>query len=72
VPRWRAVRSLFGFAKKHGLIFANPARRLKADAPSTSLLPMDDTEIRAVKQVISSPACDLLADEPEHDQGERE
>jgi integrase len=56
-----AVRSLFRFAKKHGLIFANPARRLKADTPATSLLPMDDTEIRAVEQAISSPAQRLMA-----------
>lgn len=39
-----AVRSLFGFAKKQGLIFANPARRLKADAPAVSLLPIGDDE----------------------------
>src|SRR5262249_27865542 len=51
-----AVRSLFGFAKKQGLIFANPARRLKADAPAVSLLPIDDDEIRAVERAISGPA----------------
>jgi integrase len=55
-----AVRSLFRFAKKHGLIFANPARRLKADAPAVSLLPMDDAEIRAVERAISSPAQRLM------------
>ena len=50
-----AVRSLFRFAKKHGLIFASPARLLKADAPAVSLLPMDDAEIRAVERAICSP-----------------
>jgi site-specific recombinase XerD len=55
-----AVRSLFRFAKKHGLIFANPARRLKADTPDISLLPMDDAEIRAVEQAITSPGQRLI------------
>jgi integrase len=55
-----AVRSLFGFAKKRGLIFANPARRLKAGVPAVSLLPMDDAEIRAVERAISRPAQRLM------------
>jgi len=55
-----AVRSLFGFAKKQGLIFANPARRLKADAPAVSLLPIDDDEIRATERAISGPAQRLM------------
>lgn len=55
-----AVRSLFGFAKKQGLIFANPARRLKAAAPAVSLLPIDDDEIRAVEQAVSGPAQRLM------------
>ena len=48
-----AVRSLFRFAKKHGRIFANPARRLSAAEPEPSLLPMTDDEIRAVEQAIT-------------------
>ena len=55
-----AVRSLFRFAKKHGLIFANPAQRLKASAPEPSLLPMTDDEIRAVEQAITLPGQRLI------------
>jgi integrase len=50
-----AVRSLFRFARKRGLIFANPAQRLKAAVPGTSLLPMTEDEIRAVEQAITLP-----------------
>jgi hypothetical protein len=55
-----AVRSLFRFARKRGLVFANPATRLKAAAPGGSLLPMTDTEIRAVEQAAASPAQRLI------------
>lgn len=34
-----ALRSLFRFAKKRGLVFANPTTRLKAEAIPRSLLP---------------------------------
>ena len=54
------VRSLFRFAKKHGLIFANPARRLSAAEPEPSLLPMTDDEIRAVEQAITLPGQRLI------------
>ena len=50
-----AVRSLFRFARKRGLVFANPAARLKAADPGGSLLPMTDAEIRAVEYVATSP-----------------
>jgi integrase len=55
-----AVRSLFRFAKKRGLVFANPAARLKAADPGGSLLPMTDAEIRAVEQAAASPAQRLI------------
>lgn len=55
-----AVRSLFRFAKKRGLVFANPAMRLKAGDPGGSLLPMTDAEIRAVEQAATSPAQRLI------------
>lgn len=45
-----AVRSLFGFAKKRGLIFSNPTTGLKARSADFALLPMADEEIRAVEQ----------------------
>jgi hypothetical protein len=55
-----AVRSLFRFARKRGLVFANPAARLKATDPGGSLLPMTDAEIRAVEQAAASPAQRLI------------
>jgi len=55
-----AVRSLFRFAKKRGLVFTDPAQRLKADSPGPSLLPMDDAEIRAVEQAVTTPAQRLI------------
>ena len=55
-----ALRSLFRFAKKRGLIFANPAQRLKAASPEPSLLPMTDDEIRAVEQAITHPGQRLI------------
>jgi len=55
-----AVRSLFRFARKRGLIFANPAQRLKAGVPGPSLLPMTEDEIRAVEQAITLPGQRLI------------
>jgi len=55
-----AIRSLFRFARKRGLIFANPAQRLKAGVPEPSLLPMTADEIRAVEQVITLPGQRLI------------
>lgn len=50
-----ALRSLFRFAKKRGLIFANPTARLKLPAVARSLVPMTDAEIRAVEQTAITP-----------------
>jgi integrase len=55
-----AVRSLFRFARKRGLIFANPAQRLKAGVPGPSLLPMTEDEIRAVEQAVTRPGQRLI------------
>lgn len=55
-----AVRSLFRFARKRGLVFANPAARLKAADPGGSLLPMTDAEIRAAEQAAANPAQRLI------------
>lgn len=55
-----AVRSLFRFARKRGLVFANPAARLTAADPGGSLLPMTDAQIRAVEQAVASPAQRLI------------
>jgi integrase len=55
-----AVRSLFRFARKCGLVFADPAARLKAAGPGGSLLPMTDAEIRAIEQAATSPAQRLI------------
>ncbi|MGI5291173.1 hypothetical protein ACQEVF_48785 [Nonomuraea polychroma] len=45
-----AMRSLFGFAKKRGLIFSNPTTGLKGRPADFALLPMADEEIRAIEQ----------------------
>ncbi len=55
-----AIRSLFRSARKRGLIFTNPARRLKASVPGPSLLPMTEDEIRAVEQAITLPGQRLI------------
>jgi integrase len=55
-----ALRSLFRFARKRGLIFTNPATGLKTGDAGHSLLPMADAEIRAVEQVAVSPAQRLI------------
>jgi site-specific recombinase XerD len=51
-----ALRSLFRFAKKSGLTFANPTTALKALPVDFTLLPMTDDEIRAVEQMAAAPA----------------
>ncbi|MFE7393302.1 hypothetical protein [Streptomyces sp. NPDC057582] len=55
-----ALRSLFRFAKKRGLIFANPTARLKAENIERSLLPMTDAEVLAVQQIAVTPAQRLV------------
>lgn len=56
-----ALRSLFGFAKRRRLVFADPTRRLHVGrAPARALLPMTDTQITAVAQVAVTPAQRLV------------
>ncbi|MFF8192747.1 hypothetical protein ACF05L_18200 [Streptomyces bobili] len=55
-----ALRSLFRFAKKRGLIFANPTTRLKAEDIPRSLLPMTDAEVLAVQRIAVTPAQRLI------------
>ncbi|MET8164835.1 hypothetical protein ABZT34_11320 [Streptomyces sp. NPDC005329] len=55
-----APRSVFRFAKKRGLIFANPTTRLKAEDIPRSLLPMTDAEVLAVQRVTVTPAQRLI------------
>ncbi|MFB6962517.1 hypothetical protein ACFCYB_37470 [Streptomyces sp. NPDC056309] len=55
-----ALRSLFRFAKKRGLIFANPTTRLKAEDIQRNLLPMTDAEVLAVQRVAVTPAQRLI------------
>jgi hypothetical protein len=50
-----ALRSLFRFAKKRGLIFANPTTRLKAPNIDRHLLPMTEAEIHTIEQLIVTP-----------------
>ncbi|WP_194908967.1 hypothetical protein [Catenulispora rubra] len=44
-----ALRSLFFFAKKNKLIFANPTTRLKAEPVNDGLVPMSQEQIRLVE-----------------------
>ena len=55
-----ALRSLFRFAKKRGLIFANPTTGLTARPADFALLPMTDEEIHAVEQLATDPAWRVI------------
>jgi integrase len=56
-----ALRSLFRFAKKRGLVFANPTTHLATTRIDPGLLlPMTDAEIRAVQRVAVNPAQRLI------------
>ncbi|MGH3265828.1 MAG: hypothetical protein ACRDNS_27975, partial [Trebonia sp.] len=55
-----ALRSLFGFAKKRALIFANPTTRLTARPGDAVLLPLTDEQIRALQALASDPACRVI------------
>ncbi|MGW5380968.1 integrase [Nocardia sp. NPDC003999] len=55
-----ALRSLFRFAKKRGLIFTNPTTGLKARPADFALLPMTDEEIHAVEQLATDPAWRVI------------
>ncbi|WP_219420329.1 hypothetical protein [Pseudonocardia nigra] len=56
-----ALRSLFRFAKRRRLIFADPTRRLHVGrAPTRAVLPMTDTQIAAVEHVAVTPAQRLV------------
>jgi hypothetical protein len=55
-----APRSLFRFAKKRGLIFANPTTRLKTEDIQRNLLAMTDAEVLAVQRVAVTPAQRLI------------
>lgn len=55
-----ALRSMFGFAKKRGLVFANPTTSLKANRVDRALLPMTDSQIRSVEQSATGPAQRLI------------
>ncbi|MFE3173129.1 hypothetical protein ACFXPA_48670 [Amycolatopsis sp. NPDC059090] len=50
-----ALRSLFRFAKKRGVIFADPTTRLKALDVERGLLPMTDAEVRDVENLAVAP-----------------
>ena len=57
-----ALQSLFRFAKRHRMIFADPTRRLHIGhaAPTRALLPMTDTQIAAVAHIAVTPAQRLV------------
>jgi integrase len=55
-----ALRSLFRFAKRRGLVFTNPTTRLKAEDIERGLVPLTEAEIRAVEHVAVNPAQRLI------------
>jgi integrase len=55
-----ALRSLFRFARKRGLVFTNPTARLKAENLERVLLPMTDAEIRAIEHIAVTPPQRLV------------
>jgi hypothetical protein len=55
-----ALRSLFRFARKRGLVFTNLTTRLETGDVGRSLLPMADSEIQAVERAAISPAQRLI------------
>jgi len=55
-----ALRSLFRFAKKRGIVFADPTTHLKTTHPGFNPLPLTDEEIRAIEAAASSPAERLI------------
>ena len=55
-----ALRSLFGFAKKRALIFANPTIGLKARPGDCVLLPLTEEQIHALEALATDPACRVI------------
>lgn len=55
-----ALRSLFGFAKKRALVFANPTTGLTARPGDAVLLPLTDEQIHALQALASDPACRVI------------
>lgn len=56
-----ALRSLFRFAKRRRMVFADPTRRLHVGrAPTRALLPMTDAQILAVAHTTVTPAQRLV------------
>lgn len=55
-----ALRSLFRFATKRGLVFADPTIRLANPGGDRHLLPLTDTQIRAIEADVVTPAQRLV------------
>ena len=55
-----SLRSLFWYARKHGLIFANPTVGLKSAPVDPDLIPMTDAEIRDIEQLAVEPMQRLI------------
>jgi integrase len=52
----QALRSLFRFAKRRGLVFSDPAAGVKAAPIDPGMIPMTDDEIRAIESLAAFPA----------------
>jgi integrase len=55
-----ALRSLFRFAKRRGLVFTNPTTRVTLEPISPALIPLTDNEIRTIEQAAANPAQRLI------------
>jgi site-specific recombinase XerD len=51
-----ALRALFRFSKRRGVIFRDPSARLRVAKVQPGLVPMTDEELRAVEQIATGPA----------------
>ena len=51
-----ALRSLFRFAKRNGLVFTNPTAGVRTPPIDLAMRPMTDSEIRAIEDLASRPA----------------
>jgi hypothetical protein len=64
----QALRSLFRFAKLHGLVFTNPAAGVRTPPIDPAMMPMTDDEIRAIEDLAGRPAERLAVALAGHDQ----
>ena len=55
-----ALRSLFRFAKRNGLVFTNPTAGIRTPPIDLAMRPMTDGEIRAIEDLASRPVSTAI------------